>query len=92
MPYSITAAVATAALPPAAGAEMVAARRSRDFMIIARTDARHVTGMDDAIARANRYREAGACAIFPEGLQSEEEFAAFAEGSTASMRPPACSS
>ncbi|MEE2896300.1 MAG: isocitrate lyase/phosphoenolpyruvate mutase family protein [Planctomycetota bacterium] len=62
-------------------AEMVAARRSRDFMIIARTDARHVTGMDDAIARANRYREAGACAIFPEGLQSEEEFAAFAEGS-----------
>ena len=61
--------------------EMVAARHSDDFMIIARTDARHVTGMGDAILRANRYREAGADAIFPEGLQSEEEFAEFAKGS-----------
>ena len=61
--------------------EMVAARHSDDFMIIARTDARHVTGMEDAILRANRYREAGADAIFPEGLQSEEEFAEFAKGS-----------
>ncbi|MCP4069054.1 MAG: methylisocitrate lyase, partial [Phycisphaeraceae bacterium] len=62
-------------------AEMVAARRSPDFMIIARTDARHVTGIEDAIDRANRYRAAGAEAIFPEGLQTEAEFAAFAEGS-----------
>ncbi len=62
-------------------AEMARARISADFMIIARTDARHVTGMEDAIDRANRYREAGADAIFPEGLQSEEEFAAFAAGS-----------
>jgi methylisocitrate lyase len=37
--------------------------------------------MDDAIDRANRYREAGADAIFPEGLQSEAEFEAFAAGS-----------
>ena len=62
-------------------AAMAAARLSDDFMIIARTDARHVTGMADAIDRANRYREAGACAIFPEGLQSEDEFAEFAAGS-----------
>jgi methylisocitrate lyase len=62
-------------------AAMAAARTTKDFMIIARTDARHVSGMDDAIARANRYREAGADAIFPEGLQSEDEFAAFAAGS-----------
>ena len=62
-------------------AEMVAARRSPDFMIIARTDARHVTGIEDAIDRANRYRAAGADAIFPEGLQTEAEFEAFAEGS-----------
>lgn len=62
-------------------AEMVAARRSPDFMIIARTDARHVTGIEDAIDRANRYRAAGAEAIFPEGLQTEAEFKAFAEGS-----------
>ena len=61
--------------------EMAGARLSADFMIIARTDARHVTGMEDAIDRANRYREAGADAIFPEGLQSEEEFATFAAGS-----------
>ena len=62
-------------------AAMAAARASSDFMIIARTDARHVSGMDDAIARANTYREAGADAIFPEGLQSEDELAAFAAGS-----------
>ena len=62
-------------------AAMAAARLSDDFMIIARTDARHVTGMADAIDRANRYREAGASAIFPEGLQSEDEFAEFAAGS-----------
>ena len=62
-------------------AAMAAARASSDFMIIARTDARHVSGMDDAIARATTYREAGADAIFPEGLQSEDEFAAFAAGS-----------
>ncbi len=61
--------------------EMEAARMSSDFMIIARTDARHVTGMEDAISRANAYREAGADAIFPEGLQSEAEFADFAAGS-----------
>ena len=57
---------------------MVENRSSSDFMIIARTDARHVTGMDDAIARGNAYREAGADAIFPEGLTSAEEFERFA--------------
>ena len=60
---------------------MATNRTSRDFMIIARTDARHVTGIDDAIARANVYREAGAEAIFPEGLTTAEEFETFAKGS-----------
>ena len=60
---------------------MAGARASDDFIIIARTDARHVTDIDDAIARGNAYREAGADAIFPEGLTSPEEFAAFAKGS-----------
>jgi methylisocitrate lyase len=60
---------------------MSAARLNPEFMIIARTDARHVTSFDDAIDRANRYRAAGADAIFPEGLQSEDEFKAFAAGS-----------
>jgi methylisocitrate lyase len=57
---------------------MAESRLSRDFMIIARTDARHVTGFEDAVKRSNAYRAAGADAIFPEGLQSEREFADFA--------------
>ncbi len=53
-------------------------RASADFVIIARTDARHVTGFDDAVARGKAYRQAGADMIFPEGLQSEQEFERFA--------------
>jgi methylisocitrate lyase len=58
----------------------VAARRDADFVIVARTDARGVAseGFDAAVARARLYVEAGADAIFPEALESEEEFAAFA--------------
>src|SRR5438067_1897555 len=56
----------------------VAARRDPDFVIIARTDARGVTGFDDAVRRARLYLAAGADAIFPEALETAEEFAAFA--------------
>lgn len=58
-------------------------RLSKEFIIIARTDARSVpgAGMKDAIKRANLYREAGADMIFPEGLESEAEFAEFAQAS-----------
>lgn len=56
-------------------------RLSPDFVIIVRTDARHVSGFDDAVRRANLYREAGADMVFPEGLQSEQEFADFAKAS-----------
>lgn len=56
----------------------VAARRDPDFMIIARTDARAVEDFDRTIDRAQRYIEAGADAIFPEALQSTEEFRDFA--------------
>jgi methylisocitrate lyase len=56
----------------------VAARRDPDFVVIARTDARGVTGFDDAVRRARYYLEAGADAIFPEALENREEFAAFA--------------
>lgn len=62
-------------------AAMAEHRLSDEFVIIARTDARSVSGIEDAIERANLYRRAGADMIFPEGLQSEEEFAQFAEGS-----------
>jgi methylisocitrate lyase len=57
----------------------VAARRDADFMIIARTDARAVEGFDRAVERANAYGAAGADAIFPEALQSAEEFRDFAK-------------
>ena len=49
------------------------ARRDPDFVIIARTDARAVEGLDAAIQRANRYAEAGADVIFVEAPQSEAE-------------------
>ncbi len=57
----------------------VAARRDSDFMIIARTDARAVEGFDRAVERAGEYLAAGADAIFPEALQTAEEFRDFAK-------------
>jgi methylisocitrate lyase len=56
----------------------VQARRDPDFVIIARTDARGVTGFADAVDRAGRYLDAGADAIFPEALETTEEFVSFA--------------
>jgi methylisocitrate lyase len=56
----------------------IAARRDRDFVIMARTDARGVNGFEDAVHRAQCYLDAGADAIFPEALETAEEFAAFA--------------
>ena len=55
------------------------AKESDDFVLIARTDARGVVGIDETIRRANLYLEAGADAIFPEGLRSAEEFARVAK-------------
>lgn len=55
------------------------ARRNPDFLIVARTDARSVEGLDAAIARAAAYVRAGADALFPEALESESEFQRFAE-------------
>lgn len=55
-----------------------AARQDPDFVLIARTDARGVSGFEDAVRRARLYLEAGADAIFPEAMESPEEFAAFA--------------
>ena len=57
----------------------VAAREDKDFLIIARTDSRADEGLDGAISRANEYLDAGADAIFPEALQSAEEFVDFAQ-------------
>ena len=57
----------------------VAARQDPDFLIIARVDAKAVTGLADALGRARAYLAAGADMIFPEALQSKEEFAEFAK-------------
>jgi len=51
----------------------VAARRDPDLLIIARTDARAVTGFDDALARGRAYGEAGADILFVEAPTSRAE-------------------
>ncbi len=50
-----------------------AARRSRDFLIIGRTDSRSVLGLDEALKRARAYREAGADVLFVEAPETREE-------------------
>jgi methylisocitrate lyase len=55
----------------------VKARRDPDFLVIARTDARAVHGLADAIERARAFVDAGAGMIFPEALADEEEFRRF---------------
>ncbi|MBD6955442.1 MAG: methylisocitrate lyase [Thermoplasmata archaeon] len=56
----------------------VESRKNKDFIIIARTDARAVEGIEGAIRRAGIYVDAGADMIFPEALESEDEFRIFA--------------
>jgi methylisocitrate lyase len=55
-----------------------AARARRHLYIIARTDAAASEGLDGAVARARRYLDAGADAIFPEALTTKEMFSEFA--------------
>jgi len=55
----------------------VGARRDKNFVIMARTDARASEGLDGAMARAKTYVDAGADAIFPEALADEDEFEKF---------------
>ncbi len=67
--------------PPSMAAKIraaVAARRDPDFVIVARTDARTVEGFDAAVRRSHEYLGAGADMIFPEALESIDEFARFA--------------
>jgi methylisocitrate lyase len=56
-----------------------AARARRNLVVVARTDAAASEGIDGAVARAKRYIEAGADAIFPEALNNAEMFRAFAK-------------
>ena len=57
----------------------VDARKGRDFFIVARTDARQVNGLEDAIARCKRYKEAGADALFIEAPRDIDELKTLAK-------------
>jgi carboxyvinyl-carboxyphosphonate phosphorylmutase len=57
----------------------VQARTQPEFVIIARTDARAVEGLDAAIERARLYRDAGADVLFVEAVLNEDEAAAVAD-------------
>ena len=57
----------------------VEARASRDFLIIARTDARTALGLDEALRRAEAYARAGADILFVESPESVEEMRTICE-------------
>lgn len=50
------------------------AQRDESFVVVVRTDARQCEGIDAMLARCRAYVEAGADALFPEALESHEEF------------------
>ena len=52
----------------------VSARTDKNFIIIARTDANAVEGLDKTIDRIRAYEDAGADMIFPEAMKDESEF------------------
>ena len=60
----------------------VQARSDPSFMIVARTDARAVHGLEEAVRRGIAYAEAGADALFPEALESAQEFQSYAHEMT----------
>ena len=64
-------------LPDMAAKVAAAKKAARDLVIVARTDAVGVDGFDAAVERARAYVDAGADAIFPEGLTSREMFERF---------------
>ncbi|HEV3121774.1 MAG TPA: methylisocitrate lyase, partial [Isosphaeraceae bacterium] len=63
----------------------VASKRDPAFVVVARTDARSVEGFDAAVKRAQAYLAAGADMVFPEALESREEFARFAKSVSAPL-------
>jgi len=54
--------------------ECIKARKDKNFLIIARTDANAVEGLDKTIDRIKSYEDAGADMIFPEAMKDESEF------------------
>ena len=54
--------------------ESVNARKDKNFLIIVRTDANTVEGLDKTLERIKSYEDAGADMIFPEAMKDEKEF------------------
>ena len=54
--------------------ECVSSRKDKNFLIIARTDANSVEGLEKTLDRIKAYEEAGADMIFPEAMKDENEF------------------
>jgi len=52
----------------------VKSKKDKNFLIIARTDANTVEGIDKTIERIKAYEDAGADVIFPEAMKNEKEF------------------
>jgi methylisocitrate lyase len=62
-----------------------AKKSAKDLLVVARTDARSVCGLEEAIFRAKLYEKAGADIIFPEALESKDEFLAFSKAINAPL-------
>ena len=56
--------------------DAVKARKDKNFIIIARTDANAVEGLEKTLDRIKAYEDAGADMIFPEAMKDEKEFEA----------------
>ena len=54
--------------------ECVGSRKDKNFLVIARTDANSVEGLDKTLDRINAYEDGGADMIFPEAMKDEKEF------------------
>ena len=63
----------------------VSARKDKNFLIIARTDANIIEGLDKTIDRIKAYEDAGADIIFPEAMKDEKEFEKIRKNSKVSL-------
>ena len=63
----------------------VDSRKDKNFLIIARTDANTVEGLDKTIERIKIYENAGADIIFPEAMKDEKEFEKIRKNSNVSL-------
>ena len=63
----------------------VKARKDKNFLVIARTDANAVEGIKKTIDRIKAYEDAGADVIFPEAMKNEKEFEEIRKNSKVSL-------